>query len=181
MEEFLFIHAPKTAGGTIKRSFTRSSSSPESGHHVPAQEVRTKITEEVWSRTFTFGVRRNPFDRFVSFFHYENKNIKNRQVPKDRFKTWLFRQEGGRLLSCWEMFSDGEQIIVDYVLRFEYLKEDWARMAEEHDFCQTELYEKAVHKSVRNPCYQEYYDAESLEYVSTRHQKDLDYWGYSFE
>ena len=43
-------------------------------NHMPARELREKIGEETWNSYFKFCFERNPWDRAISAYHWENRS-----------------------------------------------------------------------------------------------------------
>lgn len=70
------------------------------------------------------------------------------------------------------------EILVDNILRFEYLEEDWNTMFENFGYEPPKLPKKNVSKHKH---YSEYYDDETREFVSYLFKRDIDAFGYKFE
>ncbi|PCI24558.1 MAG: hypothetical protein COB67_11490, partial [SAR324 cluster bacterium] len=76
-----------------------------------------------------------------------------------------------------DYISDGNTIIADKILRFEYLARDFAVLAQEIGFAGTLPH---TNKSKSRESYRNYYNDASRELVGMRFEKDLDYFQYNF-
>lgn len=88
-------------------------------NHMPARSVRDRIPREVWEGYYTFAFERNPWDKCVSFFHWQHRH----GPPPMTFDAWLTAQAGGRtadqaLPTDWRRYASGDDIIVDDVFDF---------------------------------------------------------------
>ena len=188
---------PKTGCSSVARALKRYSDLEYANtnslrRHMKSSSVRRAIGEAEWSRYFTFGFVRNPWDKMVSsFFFYKNgrvsKRIKNRKTVKLRYRL-------AHLLSCllpfraWELFYSGtpctdflcdeeDNLLVDYVGRFETLEQDlkyvFTRIGLE--WLNLPHVNASRHKSYRT-----YYGPITRRVIQNRFQSDIDRFGYSF-
>lgn len=97
-------------------------------NHIPATAVRDQLGGEKWDDCFTFTVERNPWDKAISRYAFSRAH---RTEPMPPFSEWL-RQQPTHLLTCFDLYSDGTNIVVDHVIQFEQLQgeleEIWERM-----------------------------------------------------
>lgn len=135
MKRLLFIHIPRTAG----RSIT------ENGHimmtnagHVYADNI--KNIENFFSFTFV----RNPYDRFLSSYHFYKsiykgeRPIKNEMSKYKSFEDFVLNFDTFKYNNDLQ-FQPQHKFIndkVDYIGRYEYLKLDWQVLINRsgHDF-----------------------------------------------
>lgn len=90
-------------------------------NHIPARTVRDLVGPQTWSEYFTFTIERNPFDKFLSYYFWLNRNRQRYASIADaiaRGRAQLLTDRGG-----WGVYTDqgGERVIVDEVFRFEDL------------------------------------------------------------
>ncbi len=85
--------------------------------HSPATFVRDRVPARIWRDYYTIAFERNPFDRIVSQYYW------NTRETREPFQTYLEHARRYRL-SNWEMYADGDEIIVDHVARFENLNDE---------------------------------------------------------
>ncbi|MDJ0707500.1 MAG: sulfotransferase family 2 domain-containing protein, partial [Leptolyngbyaceae cyanobacterium MO_188.B28] len=142
--KFIFVAIPKTAGHAIRRGlrpaldkndweqcglFERKCFPVKSlasiGHgHITCQQIQPYLLTGMWETYFTFCFVRNPYDRFVSFcFFYNRENSHMQKNPLDLMKrTFQNSQIKQQILfrPQHEFVTDSSgQLIVDYVGRFE--------------------------------------------------------------
>lgn len=111
-------------------------------NHMSAKRIKEQLNdEEKWQNYFKFCVVRNPFDKVISAFHFQNKDLPDQSrwyyyrrrllrryyawrygghppQMKNQFKEWL---KAGRMhLDSDKYFIDGE-LCVDYFIRYEDL------------------------------------------------------------
>jgi hypothetical protein len=84
--------------------------------HIPAFEVRRRVSREVWNSYFKFCVERNPWDKVLSHYHMHAAR-EGGSLPLDEY---LAR---GRFPINYFRYTDrsGRKIMVDRILRFESL------------------------------------------------------------
>lgn len=149
----IFIHIPKCAGQSVETAFLfdlgltwetraplllRYNDKPQLGpprlaHLVARDYVRCRyVTEEMFNGYFRFTVVRNPWSRAVSLYRHLDFNM-----PFREFVTqWLAEQiaTGEVADRYWfvrpqrEFIIDKDKQLVDEVIRFESLHEDFKRI-----------------------------------------------------
>lgn len=85
--------------------------------HCPAVYVRDRVPRRVWEEYYTFVFERNPYDRIVSQYFWNTRHT------HESIHEYIERAAEYRL-SNWKMYTDGDEIIVDHVARFENLSEE---------------------------------------------------------
>jgi hypothetical protein len=198
----IFVHIPKTAGGSVKYALGYKKPTSTKGlkrwaHATAAQIKKNKANEKQWDNYFKFAIVRNPFDRIVSAYNWhcrlmEPSNFRDRLLFKDfiykkgRFKTQYintaiikkankYRQV--RAITDFVM-DKNDNLLVDYIGRFENLKNEWEFICEKIG---TEIELPHIHNSCRDDKhYRDYYDDETRKFVSEACEKDLETFGYEF-
>jgi len=169
--------------------------------HIRARELKEKLGES-WDEYFKFCFVRNPWDRLVSAYlfykqsvssvsslisftqeHYKKHTVLGQQINRcSDFREFC------RNLNTFELDLHFEpqinfitdvdsSVIVDYMGRFENLKEDLGIICDTIKIPRIELphYRKTKRKDFRL-----YYDDEIKEIVRKNYQNDIDYFNYSF-
>jgi hypothetical protein len=154
--KFIFVHVPKTAGTSLARALEPYADNhpreglrrilshlpvPESPDtvafrmHVTARWARLKLPAEVYATYRKFAVVRNPYDRAVSLYHYLSQRTDHHlyeRVSRMSFKGYLdYLAKRRRTKDPTQLFyvADAQgQPIVDDILRFENLSDDFANL-----------------------------------------------------
>lgn len=172
--------------------------------HCFASDIRQAIDPDCFNRYTKFCVVRNPFDRMISWYamfkHQTTEKVPQHQFPDlwqlgeqsgieiakhtDSFETFLAMPEEAEhgffkrfYYNQLDYLTDHEgKLLVDKVLRFENLEEDFRSLAKAIGI-------KAplphVNQSVRED-YRRHYTPETRMEVERRFQRDINYFEYSF-
>jgi chondroitin 4-sulfotransferase 11 len=200
----IHIHIPKCAGTSIDTALFGSVVSEfDRKHklwkqHATAQQAKKYYTnEEQWNNYFKFAITRNPFDKMVSSYNWMCRHIKPCELrDKILFKDFIFRKRGFETLfnpnlttkkenryvqiktATDFIMDENDNLMVDYVGRFENLKDDWNFICKQLG---TKI--KLGHRnkwSRDNKHYRDYYDDETREFITKACEKDLEIFGYEF-
>jgi hypothetical protein len=87
-------------------------------NHMPASELRDKVGEQTWNSYFKFCFERNPWDRVVSAYYWENRS--KSRLPD--FYGFMDELEHRGLLSNWDDYTIDGKIAVDRVYLYEDLQ-----------------------------------------------------------
>lgn len=106
---FVFVHVPKAAGTSVTSALSRYTNFCDLeiggtafgeaiqpayrqrfglGKHSTAAEIRSVMGQVAWSKAFTFGFVRNPFDRCISTFHFLRNWSGVNEAVSDRIKSF---------------------------------------------------------------------------------------------
>lgn len=90
-------------------------------NHMPAKEIRSKITPSIWESFSKVSIVRNPFDVIISMYFWSNRGAIN--LDKYNFLQWI--KDNPHVLCLNKDFYaiDGVPVI-DHLLRYEALQED---------------------------------------------------------
>jgi hypothetical protein len=146
----IFIHIPKTAGQSVERAFLddlglgwstraplllRYNENPELGPprlaHLTAREYVSKcyVPEDTFKEYYKFSVVRDPWSRTVSLYKYMRYFVPFRRFILDILPRRLWNDEYWFVRPQVEFLQDdAAQTLVDDVLRFENLKNDFDRV-----------------------------------------------------
>jgi chondroitin 4-sulfotransferase 11 len=179
--KFIFIHINKCGGTTIDELF-----SGKFQGHKKAFEYK-QSTPNIFDNYFKFTFVRNPWDRVVSFYHYQIKRgwdyyPFNETIAFKKFvKEWLRQMPGQTTLntnSCYDWISDeNNDLLVDFIGRFENFQEDFNIVCDKIGIPQQQLPHKNKSKHKHHT---EYYDDETRQIVAEQYAKDIEYFGYEF-
>ena len=193
----IYYYNSKCASTTLKAAFGNPGEPGILGDAIldpPRKPVEYYIRNYPDYRIFTFV--RNPFDRVVSFYHYNNReSLKTRgyklwnsfdeYIKEEYIFQPLFNRADGdiQLKQCIRKskISDVDVYRIFFVGRFEKLSEDFVTICEILKV--KDKIEPLGHhlKTVdRKEDYKDYYDDFTKKVISKTYQKDLDIFGYKF-
>ncbi len=204
---FIFIHIPKTAGSSVTRALAGFAEPPvqawvhgllrQVGIHVnyfgPVQwkQFRTHSTaavlkrhlpEQVYSDFFKFAFVRNPWDRLVSSYYYLLNNRmhhRHRRVCSLRDFEEYVNYEAWRNKMSQTAFlvqPDG-RLIVDFVGRFETLREDFAHVGR---VLKLDVSLPHINRTLHRD-YRSYYTDRTARLVAEYWREDIEMFGYTFD
>jgi len=143
-------------------------------NHMPAGEIRDKIGDAIWREYFKFCVVRNPFDKLVSAFFFENKKGEHSVAE---FRDWV-KLRG--FVTDRNQYVIDNTVCIDYFIRYESLAEGIAHVCGiigvpfEPDRIQTF---KSGHRD-RQIALCDLYDPATIKIVQDRFGFELEHFGY---
>jgi hypothetical protein len=197
-KRLIFVHIQKTGGDSVSIALGQHPNCP--GKHFSATELRDLYGAATWDSYFKFSFVRNPWDRLVSWWaNVDSKRpafergdrlnqfqtyVLGRAQTFDEFlancgdeiddidgKKWIYRNQ-------IDYLSDsGGSILVDFVGKFESLRDEFAKAMEKSGAEPVDL--PHVNQSERRP-YRDYYNAQTQALVLSRFQRDIEAFGYTF-
>lgn len=203
-KNFIFIHIPKTAGTSITRALRPWCLRPKPTpwrrllSHLPVREaperanfnqhdraswLRRKLPPQLYDGAYKFAVVRNPFELVVSNYQHLRRKTsrrRHRQAQRWDFKAFLrYLERKNRLArvdqTSWISDGDGK-LIVDEILRFETLAEQFNVLAE-----RLGLPAELPRSNVSAPVdYRALYDEEAKAIVRRLYVRDFERFGYEF-
>lgn len=183
----IFIHVPKTGGTSMLQiSFVDDRVRSK---HPKAVQVRNLYGSKIWDDCLTWGFVRNPYDRFVSLYHFYRSGKAGAHhahitacvneyldfgsfvmdYPGFKYKHRLHFADQ----SSW--LCDGDLVIVDYVGAFEQLQDDF------DELCVLLGYnaQKLPHKQKSyHPQYTKCYNAETADIIYNEYKRDFEIFNY---
>ena len=182
LRPFVFIHINKTGGSSVEKALGIRLD------HSTAAEKYAQLGSQAWSRKFVFTFVRNPWDKVVSHYHYRVKTnqtgLGDNPIP---FEEWLHRVFVDRDPQYYDkprmfmpqrqwLVSSSDELLVDYVGRFERLEEDFR-----HVCAELGLQASLGHaKPSSRGSYQQYYNEAGRAIVEAQFAEDIEAFGYTF-
>lgn len=205
--QFLFIHVPKTAGASIHQAllpyahdttnhwmnrflrlfgihvnhFTHYKAKLFRGHST-AGEVRSQLPRHVYDNFFKFAFVRNPWDLLVSYYHYiRRKQTHHRHghvLRLQSFEEYVdYEVRRNRVSQKRFVTDENGEILVDFIGRFESLREDFAYVAQSLRIpARLDHFNKSEHRDYRS-----YYNDHLIELVAEHFREDIEMFGYTFD
>ncbi len=188
----IFIHIPRCAGTFIelaidKRDWWNVDYKKKHLSVVSAKE----LYKEYWEDYFKFAFIRNPWSLEVSWYFWKKQFLKNLTFKEfikneDLNKTVKLSSEFDdkklfnifpNLTTCFDYLQINDEIEVDFVGRFENLKEHLSLISKKLNISKVNL--GPVNKTDHQD-FKKYYDDETREIIGKRYKKDIDFFGYTF-
>ena len=166
-------------------------------NYLSGVDPRNSDRKDVWSKYFKFSIVRNPWEIVVSRYNW---NKRNEEGSIEDFREWLktyCSEEAvwGPAHYCVNDIQVGYthmgvlhrirstygEIGLDYIARFENIKEDFKYICDKIGIDRIELpHKKKGFKPTWHKHYTEYYDDKSVELVNEYFSADLDIFNYKF-
>ena len=183
-----FIHKSMNADDFVKLDLPNL-------QHADALTIKNQDPPEVWNEYYKFSITRNPWDRAVSYFFWENRNNPALK-PQKKIYHYLgvpFNENDQlrRLFStyikntAWPnndcFYTLDDELCTDFVIRYEKLSEDYSKVCNKLGLPANTLPRLKGGIRKQNSHYSNFYDEESIAIVAERHRNDIRLFGYEFE
>ena len=169
------LERPGKVLSALRHSFT---SREKFYNHMPAREVKQRVSADVWNDYFKFCVERNPWDKVLSHYHMHAA----REGGSLSFDEYLAR---GRFPINYFRYTDrsGRRIIVDRVVRYEHLFSELSEI-----FAQLNIpfdgslgiTAKSEYRTDRRP-YKEIFNEQQRRLIEKAFAREIELHGYRFE
>ncbi|MEP0325055.1 hypothetical protein [Bauldia litoralis] len=142
-------------------------------NHSPAAKIRSKLPKDFWDKAFKFTVERHPYEKVVSGVYWGSRN----DSPDDFSK--LIDEKVAKRPEDLKLYSIGDDVVVDEILRQETLEADLARLAEKFGLELPPRLPKAkgAFRTDRRPAHEILSPAQKA-VIYERHRKTFDLLGY---
>lgn len=169
-------------------------------NHMSAKEIKARLNDDhIWNSYFKFCVVRNPFDKAISAFYFQNKALPNQPrwyyyrrrflkrynklfhdgispAMKRQFKDWL--KAGKMYIDRDKYFIDGE-LCVDYFIQYEDLEGGIKAVCERLNIPFEPKRIPQFKKGYRpKQDYSVYFDEEAIELVINLFRFEIERFGY---
>jgi hypothetical protein len=92
------------------------------GTHMRARVARAELGEEVWGSYFKFAFARNPWDRFLSLYHWHYRKARRRRFSPMTPSEFIDHPRTRKLDdNGWGIYTIDGRVAVDRVCRYEDL------------------------------------------------------------
>lgn len=175
--EFIFVHILKTAGTSIKQLFFDFPIDKKDVEfkHNDIDFYYKKFPDKA-ADYFKFTFVRNPWERLVS--QYQWRLFKGYQDRSQSFAEWLRDSYEMWRNSQLRMISINNEIMLDFIGKFENLQEDWGKIC---DFLEIQHRRLPHLNNLSNrPHYMDLYDDHSRKLVEIGCMEKVEYFEYKF-
>jgi hypothetical protein len=160
--------------GLAKRGLVQPDRETDFWNHTPARVARERLGEEIWSSYFKFAFDRNPWDKQVSYYYWATREEKQRAD----FRT--FTLENKRRTRGWGIYTIDDQVVVDFLGRYETLAEDLAKALARVGIDQPPALPHSKGNTREERDYRKLYDEETRAFIAKRCAKEIALLGYEF-
>jgi len=147
--------------------------------HMPARHVRTLIGPEIWDSYFKFTVERNPWDRQISLYYYRYHKRKNAPSFEETLSPWFSTFHASRMRN-WYGYTVDDRIIVDRIIRFENLDNDFNEISRQLGLGDLSLPHANSGPRRERAHYRDYYTPRTRDTVANWYAREIKALGYSF-
>ena len=144
--------------------------------HKSASLIKEDLGENKFNKYIKFCVIRNPYDKMVSKYYWDNRG----KEEKGSFKEFAIKYNCNNLdVHC----IDGKSVC-DYFIRYENLEEDIIKLCKilnikDYDINDLPKFKSNVRKDKSH--YSTFYDEETRKIVYEKHKKEFELFGYTFD
>lgn len=188
--KFISLDPPKTGTNYRQNFFVRnveSSFTDKSLQHANINEIKEYFSDD-FDDFFVFTFVRNPWERYVSWFHWINKNKPSEVINKENFSLFLERHLVSNTRnpslkiqqpqSSWFM-NEGE-LNVDFVGSLENMEEDMKFLLQKLNLT-GHLTSKKSNAIARKSQTSELYNQDSIDLVAEKEKCVIELKGYKYE
>ena len=188
--KFIFIKTRKTAGSSIEKYLynylgqhdictgsikenTPALNSEFIDGHISASTIQKQYPFE-FKNYFKFAVERNPWDKVVSYYFYQQHKKEKR--TKGGFDAFV--EHYGKNVVDWNLYTSNDNLIVDSLVKYEKLHETFCTIPipYNNELLTTKL--KANFRKEQD--YTKFYDDSSIAIVRKLFKKEIKEFNYQF-
>ena len=155
--------------GIIGSRTTGCKDSDKWKNHKNAETIRNDLGKEKFDEYLKFCVIRNPYDKMVSRYHWDNSKLSFTEFVKTKHNNNL------------HIHSINGKSVCDYFIRYEYLEEDIKTLCKKLNIDSYDLSLLPKHKSTQRKNkihWSNYYNDETKNIVYNKHKKEFELFGY---
>jgi hypothetical protein len=116
--------------GQLYRSLVKGEKAERYQEHMTAVAAKKLLGPEIWDAYFKFTIVRNPFDRMLSRYFWTMKaRPGNREIFGIETLDQFLRYRPECVNENWLIYTQGDRLLVDDVVRFESFETDLARIS----------------------------------------------------
>jgi len=146
-------------------------------NHMSAAEIRQRISPEIWDTYYKFCFERNPYDKFLSWYHWTGGD--------KRFGGYKAFIEAGVAASVkgYSLYTIGDKVVVDKIYKYEEMKtalaDLTARMQLETPLALPKQMTKGGVRTEKKH-YSELLGDFERKWITENHRKEIELLSYSF-
>lgn len=145
-------------------------------HHMPAEEIKKYIPQEIWNSYYKFTIDRNPFDKIVSLYYWRGGDKKFNSIYD------FLINDGLKGFSSYDIYAINGVVAVDKVYKFEdlvFFTEHLSQKLNLSTKIEMPSY-RAKSKSRKKVNYRDILDEKSIDLLKTIFAREIQLLGYEF-
>jgi len=147
-------------------------------NHIPANEIKHKLPSSIWNNYFKFSFERNPWDRMISFYFWETRNLETKPKIIDFINTLP-----PHFLSNFYLYSINDKIVVDRVCLYERLNQELDKISKiiglPENIKMPKQQAKGKYRKTNNH-YRQILTDQEKQAIEKLSYKEINYFGYSY-
>jgi len=146
-------------------------------NHMSCAAIRAQLGASIWDRYFKFAVIRDPFDKLLSGYFFQQRPQGSAGELVEGFRSWV--RAGGAIVDRHTYTLEGE-VCMDFFIRFERLEEGVEAVCRRLGvpFDAQRLPRLKADFRERSIPLREFYDRETRDRAAEIYAFELDYFGY---
>ena len=176
---FIFVKSEKTAGSSVERAlepFLLETDIYLPDSHLYPFQIQESYHIDIFDY-FKFSIVRNPYDKMVSHYYWQQAIENNRYSSFDAFVKEFYNN---KIISNWKFYSIDNTNIMDKIIKFENLQNDLNDLPININIDISNIFEKSNIRPA-NIAYQELYSKTSKEMVEEQCYNEIEMFNYKFE
>lgn len=192
--KFIFFKPWKVGGNSVEHNLITHCGDNDiiDNTHRNPKDTLDIVGEKIFNEYFKFTIARNPWDRMVSYFWWqdgglvgENHRENVEKLFKLKFNGYEFKEQFAKWIGSYSHFNEpfyfdkkGNKLM-DFYMQFERLATDYKKVCNKLKLPYTPL--KQIGKfpfKKKNRKYWEYYNYESGAVVAQRHKRIIEMFNY---
>ena len=146
-------------------------------NHMSCEDIRRQLGETQWQQYFKFAVIRDPFDKMLSGFFFQQRPKGSKTELINAFRGWV--KAGGAVIDRHTYTLDNT-VCLDYFIRFEQLTEGVKEVCRRLDlpFDARRIPRLKTQFRQQGLALQDFYDRATCARVAQLYAFELEYFGY---
>lgn len=146
-------------------------------NHMSCEDIRSQLGQQLWDRYFKFAVIRDPFDKLLSGYFFQQRPEGSDKELIEGFRHWV--RAGNAIVDRHTYTLDGA-VCMDYFIRYEALQEGVADVCRRLgvDFEAQRLPWLKAEFRERSIPLEDFYDRDTCDRAAQVYAFELDYFGY---